>query len=149
MYLKLLCLLIISSILAACASNEMALTIQSVSYLNPDINGLASPVVVSIYQLKAPYNFNNADYDSLAANSSAILGSDLIDKQTAEIRPAENKVIRFELSPSTQYIGIVAAYRTIDIAQWHTAIQVPNNKRSKHMTINLESQGLIVTGRDT
>src|SRR5262245_11564447 len=120
MYLKLLCILMISSILAACASNEMTITIQAVNYLNPDINGLASLVVVSIYQLKAPYNFNNADYDSLATNSSAILASDLIDKQTAEIRPAENKVIRLELSPSTQYIGIVAAYRTIDTAQWHT-----------------------------
>lgn len=143
-YLKLFAVAILAAALTACASGPggVAVNIQSARYLNPDVNGVASPVVVSIYQLKSPFTFNNANYGSLANNSAAILGSDLIDKQTMEIRPGENKVVNLNLAQSTQYIGIVAGYRKINQAQWHTTIRVPGKSKGVSIALNLESQGL-------
>ena len=142
--LKLFAVIVLSTGLTACASgpNGVAVDIQSARYLNPDVNGLASPVVISIYQLKSPFTFNNANYSSLANNSAAILGSDLIDKQTMEIRPGENKNINLDLAQATQYIGIVAGYRKINQAQWHTTIRIPAKSKGANIALSLESQGL-------
>jgi len=142
--LKLLAAILLATGLTACASGPggVAVNIQSARYLNPDVNGIASPLVVSIYQLKSPFTFNNANYGSLANNSAAILGTDLIDKQTMEIRPGENKMINLDLTQNTQYIGIVAGYRKINQAQWHTTIRIPGKGKGISIALNLESQGL-------
>lgn len=130
--------------LVACASNPpgAALTLQAAKYLNPDINGEASPVVVTLYQLKSPFGFNNADYDSLAANSAHVLGTALIDKQTTEIRPGQITGLNLALIQGTNYIGIVAAYRNIDQTHWHTAVKLPPGSRKIKLFINLEAAGI-------
>lgn len=121
----------------------MKINIQSAQYLNPNVNGIAAPVVVLLYQLKSPYNFNNADYGSLSMSSLVVLGQDLIDKETLEIRPGEKKSIQFTLLPGTQYVGIVAGYRTINTAKWRAIIPIAN--KSKKVTLNLNSSGLVLS----
>lgn len=128
----------------ACASSPpgASLTLQAAKYLNPDINGQASPVVVTLYQLKSPFGFDNADYDSLAGNSAHVLGSSLIDKQTTEIRPGQITGVNLALTQGTEYIGIVAAYRDIDQTRWHTVVKLPTGNRKIKLFINLESAGI-------
>lgn len=117
--------------------------ISAVEYLNPNINGQASPIVVTVYQLKSPYNFKQANYHELVSNSAKALSNDLIDKTTLEVRPSENKTISVPLSPNTNYIGIMAAYRDIENSNWHTTLEVKNekNKRTKIYLV-LESRAL-------
>lgn len=120
--------------------------INAAQYLNPDINGHAAPVVVTIYQLKSPYTFKQANYDALAGNSAEVLGADLIDKSIIEVRPSSQDKIEQAISPSTKYLGIVAAYRNIDQSTWHTVVKVENDK-GKTTTVNLvlESQAISAT----
>ena len=112
--------------------------------------GNASPVVVTIYQLKTPYTFKQATYQALASNSSKVLGTDLIDKNVIEVRPNSHRAIYQPLSPNTQYLGIVAAYRNIDQSKWRTIIKVVNEKGKRSViNLDLESQALTATATHT
>lgn len=121
------------------------ITFKSANYLNPDMNGRPSPVVVTLYQLKSAYTFKQADAASLMADSAKILGSDLIDKNTIEIRPNSTQNITQALDPDTQFLGIVADYRNATTESWHKVVKLDSSggKRAD-ITIDLESQGFSV-----
>lgn len=121
------------------------ITLQSARYLNPDINGRASPVVITFYQLKNDYTFKQADSTSLMANSAQILGNDLIDKNTIEVRPNSTQTIKQDLDPAAQYLGIVAAYRNSTTESWHKVLKL-DTKHGKRadITISLQSQGFTI-----
>jgi type VI secretion system protein VasD len=142
-------LLILSLLLNACVSTHptAVMNIRTADYLNPDINGQASPIVVTIFQLKSAFVFNSATYSALANTSSETLGNDLIDKETLELRPSQKQTLHLILQQDTKQLGIVAAYRSIDGTIWHQVIPV-NNKGKTHIEVNLESQGLAVTQKD-
>ena len=79
--------------LTGCSSSTLINTkmnINGASYLNPDVNGRPSPVMVSFYELTAPMSFKQADYFQLQANPGSVLGNDLIDEQTIELRPGKS-----------------------------------------------------------
>lgn len=134
---------ILFSILTACAifnsGAEATVHIRSANYLNPNIYGHSSPVVLTIYQLKAQYAFQQADYNALTNNSGKILGGDLIDKNTIEVRPNTQMKVSQPLSPNTQYLGIVAAYRNINNATWHKVVKI-EQKKGSHPVLNLDLQ---------
>lgn len=113
--------------------------VRSAHYLNPDIYGRASPVVLTIYQLKSQYDFQQANYNALTINSGKTLGNDLIDKNTFEIRPNDQINVDFPLSPNAQYLGIVAGYRNINQAVWHKIVKIEQRK-NMHPVLNLDLQ---------
>lgn len=116
---------------------------QAVSYLNPDVNGRASPLVVTFYQLKNAYSFKQADYEALANNSAKALGRDLIDQSSIEIRPGSKTTIQLALPLNTNYLGIMAAYRNINNGVWHRVIKIDDSIGSHtKVQLDLESQGI-------
>lgn len=136
----------LSIVLMACQP-KANFSVKAAHYLNPDIDGRASPVLITVYQLKNGYTFEQADYDALMSNSASLLGSDLIDKNSFEIRPATHISVSENLYPDTRYIGVVAAYRSADIANWHRVIKLKNPGHSLSMDLSLEAQGLSVKVR--
>ena len=122
------------------------LTIQSAKYLNPDLSGNPAPVVVTLYQLKTPYKFKQATFQTLAQNSGKTLGTDLIDKDTIEVRPGANMSVSQQISPNAEYLGIVAEYRDIDKATWKKTIKVVNKPNKETVIhLDLESEALAVS----
>ncbi len=138
-------------LLAGCAQPPSALMeIHSAHYLNPDVDGNASPVVVTVYQLKSTFNFQQATYDQLSTNSGDVLGADLIDRSTIEVRPDSDDSVRQTLSPNTQFLGIVAAYRNIGGATWRQTVPVTNAPNEETViTLDLESEALTATVNGT
>jgi type VI secretion system protein VasD len=149
---SLLILFAMTMSLVACSffhsSGQTTINLQSAHYLNPDMNGRASPLVVTVFQLKSPFTFKQASFDQLMGNSSATLGADLIDKETVEIRPNATKQIKFPLDNDTAYVGVVAAYRDISQAKWHTVVKIVPKKHNI-IDISLESKGIIVKQNST
>jgi type VI secretion system protein VasD len=128
-------------LLTACQP-KMRLIVESAHYLNPDINGHAAPILVTVFQLKNSYTFSQANYDALLSNSSSILGDDLIDKTSFEVRPGTHLKITENLYNNTHYIGIVAAYRNPNISSWHKMLSLKNPAQSVDIDLDLEAQGL-------
>lgn len=121
---------------------KIKFSLASVQYLNPDIKGNPSPLVVSIYQLKSAIAFKKISYNELIKNTGKSLGTNLIDKQDIEIKPNMRRSITQYITSDTTYIGVAAGYQNIDRANWRSIITVPHTKKKINLGINFESQGL-------
>lgn len=148
--LILVCIVVASFYLSACSfwgndTPTAEININSAQYLNPAVTGRASPVVLTIYQLKSPSTFKGADFTALSSNSSKVLGGDLLDKNVVEVRPNTHMHISQALTTDTKYLGITAAYRDINSATWRKVIAVdPTKNKTSKIDIDLESEALNV-----
>jgi type VI secretion system protein VasD len=131
----------ISMLLMGCASTAN-FNVNSAGYLNPDINGQASPVLVTVYQLKNGYAFSQADYESLTANAAQVLGNDIVDKNSFEVQPSASFSTSEKVYPDTKFIGVVAAYRDPNSVSWHKVVPLKKAGASIHIKLNLEAEGI-------
>ena len=124
------------ALLAACGSKppepaKMRAQIVAAPTLNPDRRGASKPVVVRIYQLKTPGAFEAADFFSLYNDASAVLAADLLATQELMLQPGERQALEAEFDPATRVIGVLAAFRDIENAQWRTSVALPEEKLIK------------------
>jgi len=99
--------------------------------INPDYDGTASPLVVRLYELKSPTAFNNAGFFTLYDGDLAELGGDLQNREELELQPGQALEVNRDLKPETRYIGIMAAYRDIDNANWRAVHEVEANETAE------------------
>ena len=139
--------LFVAIILTGCEQTSginTRLNVRTAEYLNPDIQGKASPVVISIYELKTQNTFNQLNYQKLTSNPNDELKNDLIDIHTLEVRPDSQQRITLYINKNTRYLGIIAGYRAINNAQWRKIIAMSNHNRHLSMDITLETNNMIV-----
>lgn len=119
--------------LTGCASEPPApalpptvvkLQIISSSDVNSGNNGEASPVILRIFELKDSSSFNSADFFALFNDDKAILGSDLGHKSELTLKPGDSKALELQPSEDAQSIGLFAAFRQLDNAQWRTSVKI-------------------------
>jgi type VI secretion system protein VasD len=150
----LIAMFIMLATLSACSimqdwfTRRANINLKSAHYLNPDINGEASPVVVTLYQLKNQQRFQQAIYTQLIADPVAVLQEDLIDKRTFQVRPDESTSMSVELSDHANYLGIAAAYSNINHAKWQQIIPL-EAKSTSRIGLFLETQGIKVKRQPT
>ena len=122
----------IAPLLFACASDPKPRAIDGGIYtssdLNPDNNKRPSPVVLRIYQLRGKDKFNNTDFFSLYDNAEAVLAKELVNMEEKELLPGARYQYEVDLDPETMFVGVIAAFRDIDNAQWRSIDQVPEKK---------------------
>jgi type VI secretion system protein VasD len=106
----------------------VAISIVASGKINPSGSGRPSPVVVRLYDLKTPTAFANADFISLFEQDKTVLADDLIARDEFTMQPGEKKIINKVLSPQTRVIGLVAAFRDIERAQWRGIATVAPGK---------------------
>lgn len=135
-YFWILAIWIIISLVQGCSSstarfNKLTTIYVASSYINPDINDQPSPLVVTLYQLRADSVFKDADFFSIYNNPKVTLGDDLIVRDQIEIEPNQKITKIQDMSFDTHCIGIVAAYRDLQNAQWRKIISIQKNKDTK------------------
>jgi type VI secretion system protein VasD len=139
-------LLLTVILLMACSSTpkppQVLTHIQAANYLNPNLDNQASPVVLTFYQLKSPETFKGADFFALYNKPTETLGADLLDKREVEVRPEKLVELEQNMAPNATHIGIVAAYRNPDVAQWKQLLEIPANSKKIKLMVNLETQRL-------
>jgi type VI secretion system protein VasD len=126
--------LLSSILLVGCATQnqrQATMHMSAAHYLNPSIAGGAEPITVDFYVLKTPVAFKSANYFQLTQNTAAVLGDQLIDKQSVEVRPDQHFDHALFLPPNVHYIGITAGYRNINQSKWRAVITVPVHKDKK------------------
>ncbi len=97
---------------------------------NPDSRKRPSPVVVRIYELKSAALFESTDFVTLFDKDQAALGSELISRDEATLRPNDVKAINKTLSPDAKYIGVVAAFRELERARWRMVVPIVPGKKN-------------------
>jgi type VI secretion system protein VasD len=93
--------------------------------VNPDRNKRPSPIVVTMFQLKAADAFNNADFFSLSDPNSTIVAEDLVSRTQMSLKPGEARPIEAEFDEAARFVGVIAAFQDIDNAQWRGIVALP------------------------
>ena len=115
--------------------------------LNPDRKGESSPLVVRIYELKSPTEFNATQFFPLYEDEKDVLGDDLVAFEEKEILPEEKGEIKKELNMETRYIGILGAYRDIEHAVWRVYVETPLDETTE-VIIKFDKLSISIDPRD-
>lgn len=115
--------------------------------VNPDIRGRPSPVTVRVYLLRRRNLFEGADFFALYERDKDILGADVVDKEELQLMPGDTHQIEKQLTPEVAFIGVFAAFRDLERAQWRSALAViPRQKNN--LLINLEQSIVTISRRN-
>ncbi len=98
--------------------------------VNPDSRKRPSPVVVRVFELKAPTLFEQADFVSLFEKDQAVLGAEMVSREEFVLRPGETRPLAKPLSPDTKFIGVMVAYRELERARWRAVVPVAPGKKN-------------------
>ena len=126
--------------LAACAGDdappppptEIVAQVAAVDSLNPDGQGRASPLVVRLYELTAASPFESADFFDIYDQDQATLGATLVAQDEIRIQPAQTKTVTRTLEDRTRFIGVVAAFRDVELSTWRDIVEVPLNSTTTY-----------------
>lgn len=134
-YVSLIIALFFISTLTSCSlsSKEKKLerikvTLFASSDINPNIENKPAPLGIYIYGLKTPDTFDNSDYYSIANNSDNEFSQQSSKLYQAILLPGEKRSIEINPEQSSVALGVVAAYRDINHADWNKAIMFPDVK---------------------
>ena len=120
-------LLAVLSVLTGCSvlssdKNEdvsvAVIELKSTGLINPDIRGHASPLTVRIYELTSTNQFKKSGFFELYDSEESALGTELVSRQEFTVTPEDVLRKTVVLSPTTKYLGVVAAFSDIDNAKW-------------------------------
>lgn len=118
-------LLLLSSCADATKTVKVKAAVTAVEQLNPDYNGRPSPVNIIVFQLASADAFSNADFFSLFEPEAAVLGGDMLAKSQLLLQPGETRDWVAEFNKETRFVGVVAAFRDIENAQWRAVVALP------------------------
>lgn len=120
--------------LAGCASTESKMAVPYVVELraakdvNKSLGSRASPVKVTIFELKSTNAFERADFFALQQNPQQALGDQLLDVSSVILRPNTTEVIKGSGNIQAKVLGIIAGYRDINNSQWRLIVELPEAK---------------------
>jgi len=117
--------------------------IQAARYLNPDVQGEASPVGLTFYELKNNTLFDKVAFFKLQDGSIEALQGTLIDQRSFMIRPEEQLNFKYLLSSDARYLGVVVAYRHLTFSEWKKIVTL-NAKTIKRINIVLGSNSFMI-----
>jgi len=153
--LRTFAVLLVMVLMTACASKPpeaatMKGQVIAAQAINPDRRGESRPVVVRIFQLKTGGTFDSADFYSLYNDAAAVLAADLLFTREIVVQPGVTEKFEAEFDPDTRVIGVMAAFRDIENAQWRSKVELPEEKLIKlldrrQMLVNLDDRTVTLT----
>lgn len=109
------------------------LHIYATANVNPNLNNMASPVQLMIYQLKSPHVFLSSDYYSLIEDPKETLKTTYISHEEYEINPDTWMPIQeIEVKKDTMSIAVVGMYSDVDLTQWRAAMPIKSSTGEKY-----------------
>jgi type VI secretion system protein VasD len=117
------------------------ITISASADANPDAAGAGAPVAVRVYLLRSTAAFEQADFFALYQREQETLGADLAGRDELLITPGGTQTLNKELGPGVGFIGVVAAFRDIQRANWRVTAAPPANQTT---AVQVSVEGLNV-----
>jgi type VI secretion system protein VasD len=118
--------------------------------INRDANGRPMPVLVHVFELRGPGNFELSDYFDLRDNAQARLGQELLRSDQLMVWPEGREQRRFSVQSGTSQLGVIAGYQQLQGRTWRVLIPLPttasasDSSRDQHFNIVIRQNGLRV-----
>lgn len=113
---------------ATAVERPHTLSVSASADANPAPSGKGAPVVVRVYQLTSSAGFERAEFFRLLNQDAATLGPDLVKREEFLVAPGATKTEPLSLADTAQAVGIFAAYRDFQHADWRAVAQVVPHK---------------------
>jgi type VI secretion system protein VasD len=136
------------ALLGACASHHpptnISINVSTATDVNPDSTGRPSPIVTRIYELGGTDRFSKADIFQLLDHDKDGLGSEMLDSQEMVLQPGEARTVKLPVKDGAKYLGVTAAYRDVDHADWRTVTVMPASEETStlvtvgHLGVKIE-----------
>ncbi|ELY2670935.1 type VI secretion system lipoprotein TssJ [Cronobacter sakazakii] len=112
--------------------------------LNPDEDGMPLATDVWMYQLKDRQAFEKADYATLQSDADTVLGADLVAEKDVWIRPGTTVSLDMPLDEETQYVALVAQFRSPDARKndWRLVLMRDDLDPDKPRTVLLKGHSM-------
>lgn len=137
---------LVTLLIMACSSkpqpeqvDKLVVEITTAKNINPNDKGVANPLRIFVYTLKNKDEFKSSDFFTITEESTPSLKEQMEKVYDGIMLPNETKKI--ELTPNSEItaIGVVAAYREIEQAEWKAVINPLPKKRAQPWYKNLWS----------
>lgn len=122
--------------LSACATPQQGpkqydIRANAEPVINRDAAGKPLSVVVRLYQLKQPNDFNQLTFDLAASGRSdaELLGTSMVQKNEVVLIPGGQFIDKELLAPDTKYVGVIAFFRRPDNNFWRYLIDAEEVKK--------------------
>ena len=114
--------------------------------INPDEQGVASPLFIRMYELKSPKGIDKADFVDLFEQDKTVLGSDLIGDvhRLKRFTPGENRTEQFVLAEETQYVALYAEFFDFSESRFKLVVPVVTNNIIRNAAV-VEISGNSIT----
>ncbi|HET7773796.1 MAG TPA: type VI secretion system lipoprotein TssJ [Burkholderiaceae bacterium] len=109
---------------------QISLSVAVSQSANPDTRNRPSPIVVRVYELRAPAGFEAADFFALFDKDRETLAADLQARDEFTLQPGEIKSIAREAKPESRHIAVFAAFRDLERATWRGSIPLVVGKQN-------------------
>ncbi|MCM2494418.1 type VI secretion system lipoprotein TssJ [Burkholderia glumae] len=125
---------------------KLRLRVVASEGVNPNEWGVASPVLVRIYELKSAAAFSNADFFTLQDHDRKAIGDDVLAIDEFILRPGEERDIERESHRAATAIGVLAGYRELGKSVWRGIYRLPPRPDAAwyRITIPVQRQNLTV-----
>jgi len=128
--LQVIVCIVAMSLIGGCASNQtkpldIKGTLTATSVLNPDISGKYRPVNIKVYYLKSDGAFSQASFTDLYQYTDKVLGDSIVHISSYQLLPGQTIKLLDEAPQGVKFVGVVAAFRHIEGAQWKDIKPVP------------------------
>ncbi|MGO4005061.1 type VI secretion system lipoprotein TssJ [Pseudomonas fluorescens] len=109
-----------------------------------EMNTMALPTLVRVYQLRSLKTLDNATYDNLLDDDDRALGSDLLDKHTALIKPGEGAQLDVPMAKDARFVAVVGLFRHADTASdsWRLTLETEELDPDRARVIELSDNRL-------
>lgn len=115
---------------------DVQLNIMVDKQVNPDPSGRASPLVIKVYHLNDKLAFETKDFFSIYDATDKDVKKAIVAQKEYQLNPGHEIHKAILTEPQTQYIGIVAAFRDIEIAKWRAVAKVtPDEEHNVTFTL--------------
>ncbi|CAN1523467.1 COG3521 Predicted component of the type VI protein secretion system [Rhabdaerophilaceae bacterium] len=117
-------------LIAGCASNKpppslkISMTVEVDDLVNVNDQGLPSPIVVRIYELKSNSAFEQSAFFDLFDNDTAKLGTDMLGRRELELKPGDKLTFLREVAFEARYVGVIGGYRELGKAEWRSIAEI-------------------------
>lgn len=115
----------------ACSSDTQRwrVMLTTTRSLNHDDSGAGLPVVVRIYQLKAPGKFQQAEFKTLWKNDKDVLEGDVLERKEVTVFPDAKSVVEIDVQKKNgaAYIGVMALFRKPEMESWKQIVRAESS----------------------
>lgn len=127
---------------------QLFLNIKASANINPNVEGLPSPLEVRVYQMTDSQAFSQADFIQLYNDAQGVLKAELLlTRELASLLPSEERKEVIPLAAGTKYIGVIAGFADYREAK-NKVIYQPLVVGSAVLNIDLDGVNLSVTGEE-